>query len=451
MDGCHSRALDAELVNNARTLAYCDHMLAGLTVLDCDGCDYLHEALGDKPYTSPLVDQPEWFEPNNPDTWNFLGMLMLDAQGVEDGTVEATVTELTSDGGYISRPRKASREMRFRAVLIGLDDAAVQAGMVWLRKALDGDWCRAATQGCTGDHLCYFAACPQVCEDSPNLDEDGNLHEEVGGTPLRLCPSGTLVEGMEQCVAPYERHLYRVSTTSGPTVLQEYDVSCGAMWEVEWTMVAGVPTPYATPVFVGKTSCTNEPSEIINDTDCPDVSSTPPLQDPNCRMPAPPRPPLILNDCLDDPDRWRRFQLDVPVDKVPMQTVAVPLIYVRTFERSINQVRIRFFPNPFGFDVTHLDGGCDFCGEFLISYLPPNSELTINGMTQRATVVTFDGDTAVEYQRQTFSANHLLYGTDGAPMSWPELSCGTAYAMTVDVVPDLIERLEIHACLSVKE
>lgn len=439
----------AELVNNARTLAYSEHMLAGLTTLDCDGCENLNEALGDKPYTSPLVDQPEWFDPNNPDTWNFLGLLLLEAQGVEDGTVDATVTQLTGDGGYVSRPRKTSREMRFRAVLLGLDEAAVQAGMVWLRKALDGDWCRSETGGCTGDHLCYFAACPQVCEDSPNVDPDTG--QVLVGFPTRLCPTGEMVEGIEQCVRPYERHLYRVTTTSGPKVLQEYDVNCGAMWEVEWTMVAGVPTPYATPMFVGKTSCTNEPSELITDTDCPDLSSIPPLQDPNCKLPAPPRAPAVVNACLVDTDEWRRFQLNIPAEGVPAATTAVPFLTVRSFATAVNQVRIRFFPNPFGFDVTHLEGGCNFCGEFLISYMPPNSELTIDGMQHRATVVTFDGDTAVEYQRQTFSANHLLYGSDGAPMTWPELSCGVGYAMTVDVVPNLVDKLEIHACLSVKE
>jgi hypothetical protein len=439
----------SEVINNARTQAYTSHMLAGLTVTDCDGCDNLHEALGDKPYTSPLVDQPEWFDASNPDTWNFMGPLLLEAEGVEDGTTQADVTELTSDGGYISRPRKASREMRFRAVLIGLDDAAVQAGMVWLRKMLDGDWCRSDTQGCTGDHLCYFAACPQVCEDSPNVDPDTG--DVLVGIPTRLCPSGDMVDGIEQCVRPYERHLYRVSTTSGPTVLQEYDVDCGAMWEVEWTMVAGVPTPFASPIFVGKTQCKDEPSELIEDADCPDRSATPPLQDPNCKTPAPPRPPLVLSDCLEYPTDWRRFQLDVPTEYVPAASVAVPLITLRTFETSVNQVRIRFFPNPFGFDVTHLEGGCNFCGEFLVSYMPKNSEMTINGMTSSATVVTFDGSTAVEYQRRTFSANHLLYGSDGSPMSWPELSCGVGYAMTVDVVPDLVDRLEIRACLSVKE
>lgn len=435
-----------ELANASRTASYAKHMGLGMKVDDCGSCENFNEVMGDKPYTSPLVDQPDWFEPDNPDTWGFMGYLPLTAEGVEGSTRTATVTQLAGEGAYASRPHTAGREMRFTGVLIGLDEAAVQAGMTWLTHVLEGDYCRE-TGGCTGDHLCYFAACPEVCEDSPNLD----LPDPHAPSPTRLCPSGEIADWVDSCVVPYERHMYRVTCIDGPHVLQEYNPQCGAMWEVEFTLMAGVPGPYGTPRFVGCADASTVPPVVIDEVDCTEQMSTQPLQDPDCVTPLPPRPPLVISSCLETPTQWRRYQVDIDAGFVPGWSEAAPTIRIQTGNAAANQVRLRFYPNPFGRDVVNTEGGCNFCGEFLVSYIPPKSLMVIDGVEQTAWVETYDYQTVTEYRAQRFTATHLLYGSGGGPMTWPALSCGAPYSMTVDVVPGTLDNLDICLCVSVRQ
>lgn len=67
---------------------------------------------------------------------------------------------------------------------------------------------------------------------------------------------------------------------------------------------------------------------------------------------------------------------------------------------------------------------CNWCAEFMISYMPPNSELIMDGPVQSALIAVGPNAPIV--------ANNLLYGTGGVPVTWPELECGQSYFMTVD-------------------
>lgn len=66
-----------------------------------------------------------------------------------------------------------------------------------------------------------------------------------------------------------------------------------------------------------------------------------------------------------------------------------------------------------------------YCAEFILSYLPADAELTVDGMVSRAWA-SIAGQAPV-------TASNLLYGTDGAPITWPEATCGVPYLLTVDV------------------
>src|SRR5690606_5226388 len=102
-----------------------------------------------------------------------------------------------------------------------------------------------------------------------------------------------------------------------------------------------------------------------------------------------------------------------------------------TTTEAARQLRIRFYPNPLERkDLDDLEE-CAFCGEFNVSYMPGNSELVIDGMTESAYVNLAGG--------LVRTANHLLYGPGGGPMEWPLLTCGLPYVMTVDTVPFGVE------------
>lgn len=235
-----------EIANSSRFMTYVSELVPGLQVEDCYDCADLGEILGDGPYNTPLVDQPDWYSARNPDSADFCGFYPLEVEGIDDGTRTASVTELALDGAMVGAPRYASREIRVTGLLVGATDAAVTFGLRWLAKALEGSACRDAT-GCTGDHFCYYAACPPMCTDSPALDD---WDPDEGGSPLPfyLCDDGMITTVARACSVDYERTLYQVTLTSGPTVVEQYNSTCGAMLRIEFTLVAGVPFAFSTAI-----------------------------------------------------------------------------------------------------------------------------------------------------------------------------------------------------------
>lgn len=157
-----------EVINATRTEAYARHLGVGWfrPVYRQDALSWL---LGEKPYTTPLQDDAPWTDPDNLDSYDFYGVYPLEVTGVEDGTVDATVVESVSDGGYIGRTRKKTRTVVFSTVLAGASECAVEYGMRWLRSVLTGGACFNQSYGvCGGADLCYLA-CPPLMdvEDSP--------------------------------------------------------------------------------------------------------------------------------------------------------------------------------------------------------------------------------------------------------------------------------------------
>lgn len=155
------------------------------------------------------------------------------------------------------------------------------------------------------------------------------------------------------------------------------------------------------------------PESVIIDPDLPPLVS-------------PPQPPSIPDFAITPQNEWVRYYFTIFSYAVPVWAKAIPTVMFKTMGSAIRQVRVRFHPNPFGFEREQL-APSDYCGEFLLSYLPANSILTVDGVTQSAYASVAGGPTT--------PANHLMYGTDGVPMDWPELTCGLEYVMTVDVPP----------------
>lgn len=155
--------------------------------------------------------------------------------------------------------------------------------------------------------------------------------------------------------------------------------------------------------------------------------ANPVIVDPDCVVPpSPPRPPVILNSCVLPGDNWFRYTIEVPSVFTQVGQVSYPKVILTTGDLAARGVRVRVQPNPFSMDPAELDP-CGFCGEFLLSYLPPNASLTVDAAT--TSVVASVG--GVEQ-----TARQLLYGSDGGPMVWPEMTCGTPYVVYVDLDAD---------------
>lgn len=153
-----------EIANTARVYAYVQNSGAGIPLRNCEDCDGVLRALGHEPYGSPLVDDAPWFDPNRPETQRFYGFYPLDVQGIEDSTREADVLESVQSGGWVGAVRDATRPIRVKGLLLAADELAMSAGMTWLRAALKPDECSSHGGSCGGAQLCYWSACPDVCD-----------------------------------------------------------------------------------------------------------------------------------------------------------------------------------------------------------------------------------------------------------------------------------------------
>lgn len=149
-----------------------------------------------------------------------------------------------------------------------------------------------------------------------------------------------------------------------------------------------------------------------------------PLLDPLCPpIPAPPTPPSVDNDCVDEIGVWRRYWAIIGASEVSRWIAALPTFTITAGDEAVNQLRIRVYPNPDGLAPAAI-GEAQWDSEQIISYIPPQTTLTIDGVSSRAWA------DVPEYP--TLPADHLLYGTGNTPPSWPVLRCGIGYLIAFD-------------------
>lgn len=223
---------------------------------------------------------------------------------------------------------------------------------------------------------------------------------------------------------PYERMYHNVEALGGPTVVKRFATRSGAMTQIEFLLVARSPHAYSPDRLVLSDPNLNEYRTVAN---AVAVDTTPAaIVDPNLpALASPPRPPTIPVDGFgSDPAQWRRYEVNIPADEVALWATTVPSITLTSSTSAFRRIRVRLYPNPFGYSAETVDP-LSYCSEFIVSYLPTQTTLTMNGITQRAFA-------AVAGAAST-PADNLLYGSGGVPMTWPELSCGIPYLMTVDV------------------
>lgn len=190
----------------------------------------------------------------------------------------------------------------------------------------------------------------------------------------------------------------------------------------------GGPFPYfdgsfpATPQFTYSWEGVPGNSISVRTTvDAPEDS----LVDPDCVVvPPPPRPPIVPNTCIDEVGLWRRRWVEINSNDVREWFDTIPTLTVRTGAEDERQVRIRYYANPFNRPLSQISQD-DFCSEIIVSYMPADTVLVLDGISENASAQV-SGRASVE-------ANHLLYGSNGLPASWPVLECGIGYYITLDV------------------
>lgn len=375
-----------EVINRARTAAYLRALVPGVDVFCTD--TVLPAALGHSDYVDPATDGAPWYRGQRPSAARFYGLFPSKIQGAENSTRSLNVTELSGDGAIMTAPRYGSGEIRVVARAYAADEEAMMDGMAWLRDVLAGDGCSGADLGCTGKDLLMFAALPA------------------------------------DAVAAYSltRVFHRVEVTDPLKVTGKLNSKHALVWEVEFTLTVGVPWPFTLPTSVGSLAMDAAVSftdPVGENCAAKDGAYDAFVADPYFTgISKPPRPPVILPPNILTISSWRRLSLPIPASQTQRWGKVAPIINVVT-GAALQQLRLRFYKAG--------AVGCDYAGEFIVSYIPANSTLLLDSATRTA-MLTLPGG-------KTSPAGNLLFGSAGKPFLWPVLGCHDAYTMTADLMP----------------
>jgi hypothetical protein len=245
------------------------------------------------------------------------------------------------------------------------------------------------------------------------------------------------------CLGPYLRTLHQVVVTNGPVVDTKRVMSDGgAVWNVQFTALAGNPAQFGeeVPVIEGfldpaievpwaggvvpEGAMIDLDGFIAAETAC-DSTDPGAIFDP--LFPAtilPPAPPNVPLGNYQPPTNWHRRQFTIPKTYVPLWGDVVPTVYVHARTADVRNLRLRFYADPYVLgDIS--DDPCSYCGDIVVSYVPQDHTLVLDGCEQIVYVVTPGG-----VRRR---ADSLVFKTDGTPFEWPSLSCGFGYVVTVDL------------------
>jgi hypothetical protein len=367
-------------------------------------------------YTTPLQDDAPWTDPYVPESYNFYGVYPLDVAGVESSTGIAGVTESTLNGGVVGRLRYSTKTIVFNVALLGADECAVEAGLRWLKVVLTGNPCSNRSDSmCGGSVFCYLSCNPCIPKDC--IDLTG-------------------------CLDQYQRTLRNVAVITGPTITSKNKMNDGSeVWTATFTMVAGTPFEFGAfqPVIEGFMdpdveipwvggvvpdggSFTTE-GVVFEDAKCSTPTYQPVVDDRCSFISPPPQVPNIKLSCFDLAANFLRRQFVLPETYVPTWGDVVPYFEFHARFAEVRNLRVRFYA-----DYTHTGDPdtdpCAYCGDFVVSYIPRGSTLVFDGSEQITYVIEQGG-----IQKRS---EHLIFGSDGNPFDWPELSCGTPYIVTID-------------------
>lgn len=179
-----------EVINLERLAAYLDNGLGPKgSVFDVEACAGLSEVIyspGWVPYRTPIQDEPPWYDVEDPDTWDFAGVLPLEVTGLDATTRTVEVTQTLRGDGLPGRVQRSPQTIGVTALLVGRTTESVQAGLAWLRRVLHGS-CDADEQPCgPAGTLEAFTVCPAPIIDVPDLDAPLTvtlMHPNDGSAP----------------------------------------------------------------------------------------------------------------------------------------------------------------------------------------------------------------------------------------------------------------------------
>lgn len=381
------------------------------------GCDTLTpELVGGTgtAYVDPETDEAPWYDPDVPQSAEFLGFLPTAVSGTEDNPRSRNVTNAVGGGGVFGPVRALPRTITVTGTLIGTSCCGVDYGLHYLTEALQS--CTGAD--CDGSCLTMFDCCP-----APGL------------TPA-------------QFNAAHRRTFRRAALVSGPTVTNRSstNVPCsgngcrgGDLVDIEFVIVAATPWAWTDPEPKLDVSlpvvddecvewcldsvdgvCEGEPclfADCVDDTSC---------QDPLDTFAVPPQPSIPTTTfCV--PLVPNRACYSVDLSDRPRWSEDYPIVSVSAGDADLRNVRVVMYENLDPSQPCDDQADMSLCrpvNDFYITYIPAGSSVTIDGQVNKAML----------YCNNDCSPATTVYGdADGGPLSIEPLTCaGCCVCIEVD-------------------
>lgn len=373
-------------------------------------------------YTDVATDVAPWWDPDVPASLDLLGFYPINIVGLEDSSRTVSTVESTRDGGVPGRVRHATKEVNVTGFVAGGSEAAVEYGLIWLRRVLLAGLCspQDARKQALGTEMTFFGYEPPT----QAAAEEAEMSAQMVRDAITRTYRGTV-------------------TATGPQVLSRRKLACGDfVAQVQFTFRIGDPAIYSnsTRVFSGLLDpidpivwgTTVEEGDVDTTTFEEALCGQPlwaPLYDPECAAAiTPPSPPNVPLGCWTAPTEGATFDrtvVTIPATTFQTFTEMMPVLTLTNVNvEPLRDIRIRFYRDPLD-DLDLEANPCEFVSDIVLSFIPSGT-LIIDASYEQTHITTTGGNTR--------RADSLIFATDQRPVRWPVLDCGVQYLMTVDTL-----------------
>lgn len=419
--------LNNEIINTARLQTYLTNVGSPFASgPDICSCDSLTAAvLDDPPYSTPdsATSPAPWYDPDYPDSANFLGLLPLSIDGLDDLPIVRSVNPSVSGIGSIGPQRVQPRVITVTALLLGTTCCAVAYGLHWLSEALQG--CRGGS--CAGDCATMYACCP---------------------------PGGLTAA---QYNAAHRRTFRRVALTSGPVVTARNGTgACGTgqcgygadILTVEFTLTAGSPWAWTDPTPLLDVDLPGDAEDLTCVTWCltgsvlPEcagacqyadcISSSLACTDPNCT--AADLPDIQggeLCNCLPLANERACYTLDLSTR--PAWSSDALIVELASGDAPLRNVKVTLYEKSAqdiadGLTCDQIADAnrCNPFATYFVSYVPADGVVTLDGQIGRATL-----DCGSSTVNADCGPARDVFGADAGPAQFTPLTCAQ-YCLCVE-------------------
>lgn len=209
-----------DFANNERTRAYVDWAcrmgkfvgpkpkLRWLCMCEDDSADW----------SDPITDSACWYDPLIPESEDFLGVIVTDVKGLRASTYSRETADQVTGGTILGKPIRKGKNLVFTALVLATSAGGFDYGLEWMRRQFEGDnRCPkdgASCSSCHGQVLTLRVHCPN------DTDRDRGL---------RMFPTAGTIDGIS---------LIEDSYPMGRE-------NCFVMREVTWTMATETSDAFA--------------------------------------------------------------------------------------------------------------------------------------------------------------------------------------------------------------